>query len=432
MILTEWQMGLGLQGVCNLIKEFLKNGLKVIYKYVPGNITSFCIGVDAGAIREKGFPLGTAHAVEHMVFKGTVNKNELEINQLCDELFGFQNAMTNYPYVVYYGSLLNEDFEKGLELFSDIVLKPTFPENGFKEEMDIIKQELNEWSEDLYQFCEDELLYNAFHQRRIKNLIIGTHESISKITLNELKEFYNKYYIPSNMVVTVVTGSSKDQAINIVEKCFNNSKVQENISDLKSIKVDTLEDKYLYENNNSGIFVKLKEGIGGAKIQYAYPIHNLSLKELGCLKVFNNYFGEGTSSILYDTIRTQNGLAYEIESTIKEENGIKLFKISMGTSEENIKKSLGLIDSSVEKIKQDTGVFNDQLIKKIIRSIELKRALRSEKSVQLAKDLACNEIMYGSNDIIYKMPEILSEVTSEDISRVINKVLNFPTIQIIN
>ncbi|MPM73049.1 hypothetical protein SDC9_120025 [bioreactor metagenome] len=103
----------------------------------------------------------------------------------------------------------------------------------------------------------------------------------------------------------------------------------------------------------------------------------------------------------------------------------------MGTSGENIEKAVRLIDSSIEKIKQDTYIFNKQLIKKLIKNIELKTALRSEKSVQLAKDLACSEIMYSSNDIIYKMPEILSEVTSEEISRVINKVLNFPTIQII-
>ncbi|WP_186430611.1 pitrilysin family protein [Clostridium sp. BSD9I1] len=424
-----------------MIKEVLKNGLKVIYKYVQGNITSFCIGVDAGAIKEEGFPLGTAHAVEHMVFKGTINKTELEINKLCDELFGFQNAMTNYPYVVYYGSLLNEDFEKGLGLFSDIVLRPTFPENGFKEEMDIIKQELNEWSEDLYQFCEDELLHNAFQHRRIKDLIIGTHESISKITLNTLKDFYNKYYLPSNMVVTVVTGFPEKEAMSVVEKCFDVFEIEENVENLKNIKPCGLEDKYLnrsdignnylYENNNAGMFVKFREGVNGSKIQYAYPIHNLSLKELGCLKVFNNYFGEGTSSILYDTIRTQNGLSYEIESSIKEEKGIRLFKISMGTSGENIEKAVRLIDSSIEKIKQDTYIFNEQLIKKLIKNIELKTALRSEKSVQLAKDLACSEIMYSSNDIIYKMPEILSEVTSEEISRVINKVLNFPTIQII-
>lgn len=415
--------------------------MKVIYKYVPGNITSFCIGVNAGAIMEEGFPLGTAHAVEHMVFKGTTSRSEQQINKLCDELFGFQNAMTNYPYVVYYGSLLNEDFEKGLELFSDVVLNPTFPEEGFKEEMHIIKQELNEWSEDLYQYCEDELLYNAFEHRRIKNLIIGTSKSVSKITLDILRGFYNKYYIPSNMVVTVVTGLQREEAMKIVEKCFNDCKVEENIDDLKGSKFNNLEDKYfnkhniknnyLYENNNAGIFVKFKEGISGAKIQYIYPIHNLSLKELVCLKVFNSYFGEGTSSILYDIIRTKNGLAYEIESIIKEENGIKLFKISMGTSEENVEKALTLINDSIEKAKQDTDIFSYELIKKIRKNIELKRALRSEKSVQLAKDLACNQIMYGSNDIIYAMPEMLKEITGEEILRVINKVLNFPTVQII-
>lgn len=243
------------------------------------------------------------------------------------------------------------------------------------------------------------------------------------------------------MVVTVVTGLQREEAMKIVEKCFNDCKVEENIDDLKGSKFNNLEDKYfnkhniknnyLYENNNAGIFVKFKEGISGAKIQYIYPIHNLSLKELVCLKVFNSYFGEGTSSILYDIIRTKNGLAYEIESIIKEENGIKLFKISMGTSEENVEKALTLINDSIEKAKQDTDIFSYELIKKIRKNIELKRALRSEKSVQLAKDLACNQIMYGSNDIIYAMPEMLKEITGEEILRVINKVLNFPTVQII-
>ncbi|ETJ27131.1 Zinc protease, partial [human gut metagenome] len=45
--------------------------------------------------------------------------------------------MTNYPYVIYYGTLLNEDLNSGVELFSDIILNPEFDEKGFKEEMEV-------------------------------------------------------------------------------------------------------------------------------------------------------------------------------------------------------------------------------------------------------------------------------------------------------
>ena len=159
--------------------HILNNGIKLIYEFRTADITSFCIGFNAGALEEiDGFKLGIAHAVEHMVSKGTKTRNEKEINSLCDKIFGFENAMTNFPYVVYYGTSLSEDFKKGLELYSDIILNPVFPEVGFKEEMNIILEELKEWSDDIYQHCEDSLLYNAFSKKRIKNLIIGTEQRV--------------------------------------------------------------------------------------------------------------------------------------------------------------------------------------------------------------------------------------------------------------
>jgi predicted Zn-dependent peptidase len=125
-------------------KIILKNGVKLIYKSAENNLASFTIGFNAGANREGNNELGIAHVVEHMLFKGTDSLTEYQINKLCDETFGFCNAMTNYPYAVYYGTTLDEDFEKGLEIYSDILLNPTFPTEGFKEEIDVICAELKE------------------------------------------------------------------------------------------------------------------------------------------------------------------------------------------------------------------------------------------------------------------------------------------------
>ena len=59
--------------------------------------------------------------------------------------------------------------------------------------MDVILQEWKEWKEDFEQYCEDELFYNAYNQKRIKEMIIGKEESIKNITLQELKSFYEEY-----------------------------------------------------------------------------------------------------------------------------------------------------------------------------------------------------------------------------------------------
>ena len=83
------------------MKIVLKNGLTLIYQHKVGELTSFCIGFNAGALIENEGNYGVAHALEHMLFKATRTKSEFEINRLCDETFGFHNAMTNFPSAIY-------------------------------------------------------------------------------------------------------------------------------------------------------------------------------------------------------------------------------------------------------------------------------------------------------------------------------------------
>lgn len=401
-------------------KYAFKNGLKLIYEHRQGLITSFCIGFNGGALEETNFKLGTAHAVEHLVFKGTKNRTENEINEECDNIFGFQNAMTNYPYVIYYGTSLSTDFVKGLELYSDIVLNPIFPKKGFNEEISIIKEELKEWKDDIYQYCEDELLYNSFNKRRIKDLIIGNESSIASITLEDIKAFYNRYYTPHNAVISVVSSLSFNEVVNIVETYFDSwSKT--------SLPIE----KEIYEENNAGIFVKEISRNNGAKIQYCFPIDNLNITELKALSIFNALFGNGVSSLLYDEIRTKNGLSYEVSSSIKKERGIKLFTISLGTSKENIDTCIDLINKLITRVKGTNEFFTPNQINKVSKNLSLKKELFLEKSIQLAKELTTYELMFGDAKILYDEVQGLDKITKEEIMQVINKILKEPSIQIV-
>jgi predicted Zn-dependent peptidase len=403
-----------------MIKHVLNNGLKLIYEYKPGNLTSFCIGFEAGANMEQGYELGTAHVVEHMLFKGTKTRSEYEINKLCDEIFGFNNAMTNYPYCIYYGTTLSEDFFKGFRLYSDIILNASFPETGFKEEMAVIGEELKEWKDDISQYCEDELLYNAFESRRIKNLIIGNEESIKAITLEDIKRFYNEFYAPENCVISIISSLDFNYILETVDNVFglwNRNYIKKELK--------------FYEINGEGAFITIREGINGAKIQYIYSIHELNERELKALALFNLSFGEGTSSLLFDEVRTKNGLVYEIGSSIKNEKGIKLFSINLGTSIGNIHIALKLIESIIEKIKQQKNFFNAKTIASSSRMLKLKRELKVEKSIVLCKELCVYELMFDSADLFLKETEDLESLTNEEIVKVVNKVLSKPAIQII-
>lgn len=397
----------------------IKNGIKLIYEKRKNYITSFCIGFNAGALMENKDELGLAHVVEHMIFKGTNKRDEMQINMALDEVFGFNNAMTNFPYSIYYGTTLSEDFEKGFEIYSDIILNPTFPIKGFKEEIDIICEELREWKDDNFQLCEDEMLNNAFEHRRIKTCIIGEEVNIRTFTVEDIKRFYNKFYTPRNCTISVVSSLDFDEVQSIVNKYFENWNT-------KNFEIK----KDFYEKNKAGKFVKKTAGIQGAKIQYCFPIDKLDHKEITALKIFNLKFGEGTSSILYDKIRTENGLAYDVYSYIKNEAGIKLFTICMGTAKENVDKAIEITNNLIFNIDKIKATFTENEIKNVVNRLKLKRELKIERSIELSKELTTSEIMYGHQEN-FNEQEILGKVGLEEIYGVIDKVLVSPTIQVL-
>ena len=386
------------------MEYILKNGIKLIYRPGINNLTSISIGLEAGAFSE-GEQYGVAHAVEHMVYKGTKSKTEDEINKKLSSIFGFQNAMTNYPYVIYYGTLLDEDFEQGVELFSDILINPALDEAGFYEEMEIIKQELNEWDADLEQFAEDKLFYNTFNNR-LNHPIIGTYDALNKITLGDIKEFYKKNYIPSNVCIVVVSKLSFDVIKNIIEKYFlkwdNNQKYEA-----------------LNENNellNNQINYVRRDGINVSRVQMIFSLSQINEEELDDFKIFNEYFGEGVNSLLFNELRTKMAIVYDVLTEISYEKGIRLYKINFTTaSKENAKKALKRVIELIKDINQNKYIFDEDMIKSLAKIKKLKELLYQEKSINIAKKLSTEAVM----NIKFSQKE-----KYEDVLKVAKKVLS--------
>lgn len=404
-------------------KIILDNGVRLLYKFRDIEHTSFCISLESGANAESENEIGMAHALEHILFKGTKDLKEDEINEKLDELFGFNNAMTNFPYVIYYGTTTKEDFEEGFNLYSDIILNSAFLEEGFQEEISVIKQESDEWKEDLEQHIEDLALNNGFSNERIGNLIIGEKNHIDKITLEGLKNFYKNNYVSKNIVISVVTSIAIDEIKKIIENKFNMEKKD-------VLKKENISSKM--RNINFGTFYKKIEGHKGSKLCYLFDISELTMEEVTALKIFNLWFGEGVSSILYDEIRTRNGLAYEVYSEVKYEKGIRLFKIYVGTSKEQEGRAVELVENCLEKAKNIKKYLDEEIIKSLVKRYKLKNSLDLEKSIVLANRMAIYEIMFNKGSYIFDELRLIDTFSLEDLYRVINKVFYNKIIQIIN
>lgn len=403
------------------MKVILDNNIKVIYKETTSKLTSISISVDAGACKEKDL-LGLAHITEHMVYKGTKTKSEEEINRILSSIFAFQNAMTNYPYVIYYGTLLNEDFEKGIELFSDLITNPIFDKKGFREEMEVIKEELEEWDEEIEQYCEDKLFLNSFTNRRIKYPIIGRKDDLNHVKLGDIKEFYRENYSPSKTSIAIVSSMPFNKILEVVKKYFS---IWEDNSNAEMINdID-------YEINKFNIYKNIKEGSKIARVQRVFPINELTSKEIKAFRLFNEYFGEGVNSILFDTLRTKNSLVYDVLTKISNEKYIKLYKVNFSTSVEKLDKSIELLDNCISDIINMEGESFKVDISSLGKSLKLKRLFREEQNIIAAKELSTYSTMFGDYKIYNDEIEGLEDITINEILEVAKKVLRNSSTEII-
>ena len=399
-------------------KVLFENGIKFIYSFKDGDISSFCAGFNAGALNEEKFKIGTAHVLEHMISKGTKSRSEVDINSELTEIFGFENAMTNYPYTVYYGTCLCESLRQGIELYSDILLNPSFPEKGFKEEIDIICQELKEWKDDSAADCEAKLFANSFEKSRISELIIGNEKSVRSITLKDVKDFYNQYYFPQNLVISVVTSLSFEESLDIFKCYFKDFKRQTNCSLLKRQKSIL---------NTPGVYEALRQDIQSSKIEYCFNCNVLTPKELYALKLFSLEFGEGSNSMLFKLLRTENGICYDVSSSIEMGSGMMLFIIKLGAAPGNVKNVVRLITDLIVDINSDKYGLTQDNINKLAKRYKFKQALKDEKSIQMAFKMTTHELMFNEWPDNLNIPKL----SENEILAVVKKVLVNPSVQIL-
>ena len=398
----------------------LKNGLKLVYKSADSKLSSISIALDAGAVRDTEGKIGIAHVTEHMIYKGTSKKSEAEINKEFSEIFGFQNAMTNYPYVIYYGTLLSEDLAKGIELYADLLINTTLGNVGFKEEMDVIKEELKEWDEEVEQFCEDRLFLNSYNERRIKYPIIGTEESLEKITLEDVKDFYNKYYFPKNTTIVIISQKSFKEVIDLVSKYFSgwdNIGYKTPLKEVEKAAGKTYKDK--------------RDGINTAKVLITYDISVLSHEEIKVLKVLNQYIGEGVNSLLFDSLRTKKGLVYDVLTKVSNESSIGLYKITFSTAEEKVQEAINSIESIFENLEETLKRLSKKEINSLVKSLKLKRLFNEEQSIRLSNATAMYDVMFGDYNLYLDEIEGLEKINKEDLIIVSNKIFKDKCIEII-
>ena len=398
----------------------LPNGLKVITIKKDTRLASINIGVNIGSLYEDEKELGMSHFVEHMLFKGTKNRSNEQLNRELEFLGGDYNAYTDYISTVYSITCLDEEFEKGIELLSDMVLNSSFDEKEMKKEKGVVLSEIKSDKDDIEDLSISRTHEYAFDKLALRNSIAGTEEHVKGFKRKQVYDFYKKYYTPDNCVIVTVSAFSHEQMQKIITDLFGK---WEGKSHKKA--------KIIKEENKDIVKTTYKSQIEQGTVTYLYAFKEVCEKDKLPLKILSYKLAESSNSILFRELREERGLAYDVYSQMDLDENVNTMNIFTSVREESIDEVIEVIDKAILDIKNKDINFDEDMLcmmKKTHKTgvVSTLEDCSSLCSYVLVQSLAGKDI----TEFINSMEE-LETLTGEDIYRVCNKYLNKPTIHIL-
>ncbi len=196
----------------------LENGLQVIAE-LGEEARSVAAGffVKAGSRDEAPEVAGVSHFLEHMVFKGTPNRDALAVNRDFDRVGAKHNAQTSEEDTLYHVTCLPEYLPRSFEVLSDI-LRPSLREDDFDTEKKVIIEEIRMYQDNPMSVAYDAAKALHFGPHPLGQSILGTVESIEGMKVDRMRDYFAKKYSPSNIVLAVAGRTEWDQVVALAKE----------------------------------------------------------------------------------------------------------------------------------------------------------------------------------------------------------------------
>ncbi|MEL7564309.1 MAG: pitrilysin family protein [Dehalobacterium sp.] len=394
-----------------LHKDILSNGIRVVTEELSFvHSVSIGIWVGTGSRYEDKSNHGISHFLEHMLFKGTKNRTAKQIAESLETVGGQINAFTAKEYTCYYAKVLNDHFDLATDVLADMLLNSLFRTEDMEKERNVILEEIK-----MYEDTPDELVHDVYSKTMwqidpLGQSIIGTSDSVGKISLEQLVSYYKSTYVPQNVVIAVAGNIKREVVLNKLEELF---------SQLSGEKPKTnLVTPQAFSNT---AFVP--KDIEQMHICLGFPGLPSQHDSIYALTVLNHVLGGGLSSRLFQEIREERGLTYSIYSYHSGYSNTGLFGVYAGTSEQNAEEVVEIVLKQIENIKLK-GITREELenTKEHIKGTIL---LSLENSSNRMNRLGKSEISFGRIITPEEVVEKVMKVTHDNIIDIALKIFGW-------
>ncbi len=388
----------------------LKNGIRLVHSRIPGLVAHCGILINAGSRDETDQEHGIAHFIEHMLFKGTKKRKAYHILSRLEDVGGELNAYTTKEETVVHASFLKDDYERAIELISDITFNSTYPEKEIIKEKDVVLEEINSYLDSPSELIFDDFEELIFNNQPIGRNILGFPESVRNFSQKKIRGFIENNYKTTDMVFCSVGNISDEKIIRLFDKYFSPVEYAPGLKkttgnwtykpQFQTKKKDTFQNHCIIGN-------------------VAYDLKDK--RRIGMFLLNNILGGQGLNSRLNLSLREKNGLAYNVESSYNPYFDTGVFSIYFGTDARLLDKSTAICMSELKKLRTvKLGAIQLNKAKNQMKGY-LARGYENHESLMLG--LGKNMIVYDRIDSFEELCRQIDEITSLDLTDISNEVL---------
>ena len=397
----------------------LPNKITLLVEEIP-HVRSAAIGLwfKVGSRHERKEESGISHFIEHMMFKGTINRTAKEIAEALDQVGGQLNAFTTKEYTCYYARVLDEHTLLALEILHDMVFNSKFAEEDIEKEKNVVIEEIR-----MYEDAPDELIHDLltevmWNNHPLGRPILGEIQDIESLTREKVVNYYKRYYTPDNLIIAVAGRVSYEQLLEKIMELFGN------------IQGEQKGDKLTIPEFNLHSFSRRKDS---EQVHLCLGTKGYAINDdrIYGLNILSTILGGGISSRLFQELRERHGLVYSVYSYTTAYQDAGLFGIYAGLGPNKVNEALELIQKQLKELK--TGNITAEEVERARQQIKGNLLLSLESVTTRMSRLAKSYLYHGKIISPEEIVEKVFNVSMENIKAMaeeISDLANFTKVSI--
>ena len=376
----------------------LPNGVRLVSERVD-SVRSAAVGiwVGAGSRCERAGEEGSAHFIEHMLFKGTKQSSAAELAWRMDAIGGQINAFTTRDTTCFYARVLDTHLDLASDILTEMFFDSLFREEDVMSERGVVLEEIDMYRDTPEDLVVEQLIRKAF-PGPLGRPVLGRPATLLKMTGEELQAFKAREYSPDRIVISLCGSFSDGQLMRLAERFGGLSAPRPRA--------------YKKGQYRAAVAVK-KKSTEQNHFCLSWPGPSDKAEERFAWQVLSNILGGGMSSRLFQTVREKHGLCYSIGSFVTPFSDTGMFAIDTAVNRESERRALELVRREVERFRQE-GITAQEL--DLTREqIKSNLVLAMESTSARMNRMGSSILLRGRCDPIDEVIERYDAVSAEDV-----------------